>query len=453
MKCLILSVLWLSVFVTTTGLAAPIDDVRLKGLSWLIKSQNGDGSFRGAPGLEVTATAAAVEALVNAGITKGDTYASGVAWLQSYQAYSTDSLSRQIIALSKAGRDTTGLVSQLISWRNDTTLSWGAYDHYSGSFPDTSLAMDALKTTGAYATYAGTGNGIGFMVSSTQQNTDGGWPYYRGDIGTPPSKVIPTAQTLLTLNHYKTIYGVQSFITNGITWLKAQQKIPGGGFGEGTTGTVLETALAYRALLTELGSADTAVVNAQAFLVAQQQSNGSWGSNDPLLTNLVLAAVPSIVLPDTNNDGIPDALQTAALLGANPSNAPIGRAFAKGNGQSVSGATTATALPQATLNQPYTTTLAGTSGWTVASGRLPDGLSLNASTGQISGTPIAVGAFNFVFQATATGSVVSVDSQIQVVANSSTQVPALPGWAMLLMALMLILIIRRAGKHAIPVNS
>jgi hypothetical protein len=264
--------------------------------------------------------------------------------------------------------------------------------------------------------------------------------------------VIPTALNVLTLNHYKSNYGVQSYINSGIAWLKAQQKIPGGGFGEGTTGTVLETALAYRALLTELGSTDTAVVNAQAFLVAQQQSNGSWGSNDPLLTNLILAAVPSIILPDTNNDGIPDALQTAALLGANPGNAAIGRAFVKGNGQSVAGTTTATALPQATLNQPYAATLAGTSGWTVASGRLPDGLTLNANTGQISGTPIAVGAFNFVYQATASGSVASVDSQIQVAANSSTQVPALPGWALLLMALMLMLMIRHAGKHAIPVN-
>ena len=397
----------------------------------------------------MTQTAAAVEALANAGLTKGDTYATGVAWLQNYQAFSTDALSRQIIALSKAGRDTTGLVSQLISWRNDTTFSWGAYDHYSGSFPDTSLAMDAIKTTGTV--YADAGYGIGYMVSSTQQNTDGGWPYYRGDIGTPPSKVIPTAQNVLTLNHYKSIYGVQSYINSGITWLKAQQKLPGGGFGEGATGTVLETALAYRALLTELGGTDTAVVNAQNFLIAQQQSNGSWG--DPLLTTLVLAAVPAIILPDTNNDGIPDALQTAALLGANPNNTPTGRSFAKGNGQSIPGASTAATLPQAILNLPYAATLTGTSNWTLASGRLPDGLSLNASSGQISGTPTAVGAFNFVYQASENGSVLSVDSQILVVATSSTQVPALPGWAMLLMALILLLIIRQAKKHALPVNS
>lgn len=450
MRRLILCALYLSIFATAAGHAAPIDDARLKGLAWLIKNQQGDGSWRGAPGLELTQTAAAVEALVNAGLTKGNTYQSGVAWLQSYQAYSTDSLSRQIIALYKAGRDTSGLVSQLMNWRNDTSLSWGAYDHYSGSYPDTSLAMDAIRTTGT--AYANTGNTLGFMVSSTQQNTDGGWPYYRGDIGAPPSKVIPTAQNILTLNHYKSNWGVQSFITNGVNWLKAQQKTPGGGFGEGATGTVLETAIAYRALNAELGSADPTVVNAQTFLVAQQQSNGSWG--DPLLTTLVLAAVPAITLPDTNSDGIPDALETASLLGANPNNTPTGRAFAKGNGQSVAGATAAAALPQATLNLPYTASLTGTSGWTLTSGRLPDGLSLNAGTGQISGTPTAVGAFNFIYQASATGTLVSLDSQIQVVAPSgSTQVPALPGWGLLLLATLLMAITRHARKHAISVNA
>jgi prenyltransferase beta subunit len=448
MRRLFLSILCLSVFLATTGHAAPIDDARLKALSWLIQNQNDDGSFRGAPGLEVSQTAAAVEGLVNAGLTKGNTYASAVAWLQNYQAYSTDSLSRQITALYKAGRDTSALATQLINWRNDDgTYSWGAYDHYSGSFPDTSLAMSAIKTTGT--AYASAGYTMSFIINS--QNTDGGWPYYKSDLGTPPSKVIPTVQTLLALNQYKTVYGIQSYINNGVAWLKSQQT-SGGGFGEGATGTVLETALAYRALLTELGSSDTAVISAQNYLITQQQSNGSWGSSvDPLLTTLILAAVPAITLPDTNSDGIPDALQTSALLGANPNNTPTGRTFAKGNGLSVASVTTATALPPATLNQPYTTTLAGSSGWALTSGKLPDGLTLNAS-GQISGTPTTLGSFSFVYQATVSGSVVSTDSQIQVVSSSSTQVPALPGWAMLLMALMLAFIIRHAGKHAISAN-
>jgi len=174
MARLILSVLGMGLLAATAGQAAPVDDARLKGLAWLISHQNGDGSWRSAPGLEVAATASAIEALVNAGITKGDAYATGVAWLQNHQAYSTDALARQAIALSKAGRDASGLMPRLIAWRNDTALSWGAYDHFSGSFPDTSLAMDAIKITAT--SYADAGYGVSFIAN--KQNQDGGWPYY-----------------------------------------------------------------------------------------------------------------------------------------------------------------------------------------------------------------------------------------------------------------------------------
>jgi hypothetical protein len=55
---------------------------------------------------------------------------------------------------------------------------------------------------------------------------------------------------------------------------------------------------------------------------------------------------------------------------------------------------TTTSLPNGTVGSPYSTTLAATGGttpytWTITSGTLPAGLSLNASTGVISGTPTA----------------------------------------------------------------
>lgn len=439
MKRLILSVLWLGVFVVTTGQTAPIDDARYKGVAWLITHQSGDGSWRGAPGLEVAETAAAIEALVNAGITQGDTFATGVAWLQNHQADSADALSRQIIALYKAGRDTSGLMTRLIALRNDTDRSWGAYDHYSGSFPDTSLAMDAIKTT--VTPYADAGYGIGFIAG--KQNSNGGWPYYKDPLSTLPSKIIPTAHNLLTLNRYKLVYNVTANLSNGIAWLKTQQIIPSGGFGEGT-GTVLETALAYRALVAELGSADPAAVNAQSFLLAQQQVNGSWGTNDALLTTLTLAALPAAALPDTDKDGLPDGVETPALLGTNP-NVADGHRLRKGNGQSVAGVTAPSLMLQAVLNQPYAMTLAPSEGtpphtWMLTSGELPDGLSLDSNTGQISGIPTTLGPFNFIYLVTDTNTQESVTSQIEVLANSgSTQVPALPDGAMILMALLLIL--------------
>ncbi len=66
----------------------------------------------------------------------------------------------------------------------------------------------------------------------------------------------------------------------------------------------------------------------------------------------------------------------------------------------------ATTLPGGTLSQAYNAALNAASGGTapysyaVASGALPNGLTLNASTGAITGTPTAMGTFNFTIVAT-----------------------------------------------------
>lgn len=63
-----------------------------------------------------------------------------------------------------------------------------------------------------------------------------------------------------------------------------------------------------------------------------------------------------------------------------------------------------TSLPAATVGVPYTAQLLAQGGtppivWSVISGALPNGLSLNGSTGMISGTPTAVGTSTFTVQA------------------------------------------------------
>jgi hypothetical protein len=73
---------------------------------------------------------------------------------------------------------------------------------------------------------------------------------------------------------------------------------------------------------------------------------------------------------------------------------------------------TSTALPRATIGSAYSSTLAASGGsqpytWSVSLGVLPPGLSLNPTTGAITGTPTTAGTFNLTIQVRDTNGVTS----------------------------------------------
>ncbi|MHC4714273.1 MAG: putative Ig domain-containing protein, partial [Planctomycetota bacterium] len=109
--------------------------------------------------------------------------------------------------------------------------------------------------------------------------------------------------------------------------------------------------------------------------------------------NFTVEVTDSQVIPDTDTQALSITIDPAADLQI-----------------------TTTSLPDATQSVPYSQTLAATGGmtpysWAVISGALPAGLSLNGSTGQISGTPTTLETANFTVEVTDSQGTPDTDTQ------------------------------------------
>ena len=310
-----------------------IDASRVNVIAWLITSQKGDGSWRGTEGSTIQSTSAAVQALYNAGVTDFS-YSRGLGWLANTEALNVDALSRQIIAMSNAGMDTQEKLETLLAWRNRES-SWGAYDKYSTSFPDTSLASSAIRSDSiTFATETNDLlNAICEIVEAQKTgnaSTAGSWSYtpaLNTSLASSASgAVLPTAYNLLEISAYVdlgytsrncdgTIYDFNTVINSGVNWLLTQRlNIADGSFGDDGVSSVLDTALAYLAI-SEIAPSDPSLMTAQDFIINTQSTNGSW-SDDVLVSAIVATTFPSAVLTDTDDDGLPDAVELN--LGTDP---------------------------------------------------------------------------------------------------------------------------------------
>lgn len=446
----------------TANVIADVENARAGGIAYLIGQQDGDGAWRPVPGLEVQATATALDSLANAGMKNSAPYALGVAWLANADAASVDSLARKILALKIAGLNVSSMDAELLSRRNSTSrYLWGAYIGHETGFPDTPLALSARKA--ALGNYGDTTqlNSTVFCEILPAQRSNGGWAYIKPAATAPASAtvgtILPTAYTVLELKAIQAAtgwtsascgatYNISTALTNGLNFIYAKRNADGG-YGDEGASQAAETALAYR-VLKLLAPADTRTQDALNWLVANQQPDGSWPGG-AFSAGMALAALNAAVLPDTDKDGIPDAVEP---LTGTQSNTADSKSLSNGNGLAQSGNTTAAVLPGAILNVGYNRSFAqtGLSAFALGSGALPPGLTLN-SAGVISGTPTQIGVFNFTYTASPGYTQVAQIAVAADTAASDGDVPTLPEWGAILLGASLLWAAarRRSGQHGI----
>jgi len=387
---------------------ADLPQDRTEGIAWLLQNQNGDGSW-GKDGAKVAATAEALAALRNAGAASGFLYSRAISWLANARTDSVDSLARKIIALEAAGFNTVelGLVDQLLSLRNPQ-MGWGAFNGHSSGFPDTALALQAILSS--EITYPELTTSLG-LIRSGQTSGDNGWSYVGGNQGaTLKNQIMPSAYNIVTLSQYQGISSSGTNVTRGVNWLINLKQQPDGSFLEDstiTTGSVHKTALGYLAIKAAKDAGvvtgfDVNLTNAQNYILSQQNLDGSWGS-DAFSTALALRTLPTIVMTDTDGDGIPDDVEV--LIGTDALVAD-GRDLLDANGLDPdnlqdSGMTVEPLVVEILRNQYFTYTPAISGGiapfiWQVSSGSLPSGINLqSAASGTIAGTPTVPSALAF----------------------------------------------------------
>lgn len=442
--------------------AAQITTSRTNALAWLYQSQNQNGSWGALPGVQVAATSATIEALLNAGVSRGATYDAAIALLANAEPVSTDGLARQLDTLYHAGNDTTPLIAQLSAAAN-VVSAWGTLPGQGSNVADTALAMIALMD--ASVTYSTSSLATAVCnVILPGQTVSGGWGYLpkpassNAPAGLASPAILPTAYALLALQKFvgrwgsnitcgSTPYTFSTVMGTGVTWLVSKQNPSDHGFGEAGTSGALETALAYRAIAAA-SPANAALAPAQDYLIASQAANGAWAA-DPLQTAFVLQSFPATVMPDTKGTGVPDAVATVIWSGAQGN----ARALVAGNGQSVSGQTVSTLVATGSLNRSFSghlPTPAGGGSFTyrLISGALPDGVTL-AADGTLSGIATTIGTFNFAYQVTdAQNHSTTLAGQIIADAgDTGGDVPTLPEWGAILMALALLTIVARQRQR------
>lgn len=283
---------------TAPAMAVTTDVAAQNAATWLVQNQNRvDGSWGAAEALKPLMTAEAVIAL-RAFNQRSQAYYAGITWLENHRAANIDYKSRRVLALAANGDDVSAELAALAQAQNlvaPGNSGWGLTGAYQGATVDTALALQALNRAGVSTNVAAA---ITYLKSAQLTGIDKGWALAQETTSDP----MTTAQAILALAPYKATdatlvvpmaNGIASLGTNvGITSPAAVQAV---------------AALAYFSQDPNSAAGASLLSN----LAANQGLAGDLGG-DPYLTALALrgfsvvlgkdlaAQRVTVVLPDEN---------------------------------------------------------------------------------------------------------------------------------------------------------
>ncbi len=309
--CIIAVALWVAAALPA---AAQVEIAISRAEAWLVATQNADGSFGTLADLaprdsSLTVLALSGSAGAETALTRGAIY------LQGVPESNTDFRSLRALALAATGRGVTPLLDSLLGFSSGGGM--GAFGYHQPTLLDTGLAVEALSLEES-ARLLDVASLLDFL--QLHQAADRGW----GLAPDLPSEVYYTSEILRALAGLEELSVGGAVLDGGAAFLLGRQQADGG------FGSVIETAMVYRALL-DLGTDPGALPwgSPVPYLLARQLAVGSWES-DAFTTAQVILALrkqrPNLVIavldaPESVAPGLPIRI-TVTVRNTGPEPAP-----------------------------------------------------------------------------------------------------------------------------------
>lgn len=324
-----------------------------------------------------------------------------------YRTNGTDT--RTIGTASRSGSTVTYITTSRHGFRKGEKISISGVSD--ASFNGSVYVLSDVNDTTFTATLAGAGasgtggsavtQSLGGCITGGGFNDKGVWPaayggnYFFGDYNS--GRI-----TRVQLNGDNSVRQVDSFMTGGGRVIDVSFG-PDGNLYYG----IIDQGTIRRISYNGLAITNTSPLPASTVGVAYSQTLGVTGATAPNTWAVVTGALPSGLSLNASTGAI-----TGTPTGAGTSNFTVrvtdstSKTGQKDFSITINAAlsiTTASPLPNGTVGVAYNQTFAATGGtgtktWSVSAGTLPGGLSLNTSSGALTGSPTGAGTSNFTIQ-------------------------------------------------------